>query len=106
MKGTTCVSQTQGQNQQSHVASAGDPLAANVAAVAVAAAAAAAHTGAPAAMEAFAAAASCASLQQTAVVQLAFHRASPRPLVELLGQCFMRQATAPGARREMVVDCM
>lgn len=57
-------------------------------------------------MEAFAAAASSASLQQTTAVELAFQRASPRPLVELLGQCFMRQATAPGARREVVVDCM
>ena len=46
------------------------------------------------------------SLRQTATVELAFQRANPLPLTELLGQCFMRQATAPGARRAVAVDTL
>jgi hypothetical protein len=55
---------------------------------------------------ALATAAASASLQQTAVVELAFQKASPRPLVELLCKAFLREATAPGARREVAVDVM
>jgi hypothetical protein len=52
------------------------------------------------------AAVSSLSLQQTAMVELAFARANPLPLVALLSTCFLRQAKAPGARREAALDVM
>lgn len=59
-----------------------------------------------AAAVAAATAVSTLSLQETAMLELAVERASPKPTVELLGRCFMRWATAPGARRAAVVDIM
>ena len=63
-----------------------------------------------AAAAAFAEAASTAvaalSLQEAGVVQLALLRSDPRPVAEAMLRCFLRQARAPGARREAVLDIM
>jgi hypothetical protein len=51
-------------------------------------------------------AAAAASLQQAQLIELAFLKSDPRPVVGLMVRCFLRQARAPGARREGVVDMM
>lgn len=56
--------------------------------------------------EAMTQAAAAVSLQQARLIELAFLKSDPRPVVGLMVRCFLRQACAPGARREGVVDMM